>query len=163
MAEWAVLARRRVHGQYVIDRARWGGTNQALARVVAGTPPAALPGVEWSRFRTVADFPPSLTDLDYLSTSVCYRVRTAVTPFLSLWFGLPLAAESAARTAGALLEVHSVTDACRLRARFRRLKGALADAIVTGTLPPLAAAFALVAWVLWIPDRETHLSPPFQL
>jgi hypothetical protein len=162
MAERAVLARRRRNGRYDLSRSRWAGTNEALAAVTSGSNPAALDGVEWRQYRSDVAFPELVGSLDYLSTSLCYRVGTETTTFLCLWFGLPLPDDSTPRTAGALLSVGSLPDARRLRARFRALKGNLADGQVAGTVPASAAPFVLSGWVTGQPERETYLSPTFR-
>jgi len=162
MAERAVLARVRRDGRYDVDRSRWGGTNQALTAVFGGTPPGRLPDVTWRRWQTGVRFPALVDSIDYLSTSLCYRVADETRAFLACWFGLPLVDESAHRTAGALVAVRSTDDARRFRRRLRRLKGALADALAGGLLPATAVPFVLVRWVAGLADRETHLSAPFR-
>lgn len=162
MAERAVLARRRADGRYDLARSRWGGTDRALGRVLAGTPPDRLPDVDWRPWRSGVGFPTLVGTLDFLATSVCYRVAAETTAFLALWFGLPLPEESASRTAGALLEVVSSADARRVRRRFRELKGTLADAIIAGTLPAAVAALVLSTWVGTLAGRESHLAPAFR-
>ena len=162
MAEQAVLARRRPDGRYDISHSRWGGTNRALAGVVDGVDPAHLPGLEWERRTRGVSFATLVAQLDYLSTAVCYRATTETTPFLALWFGLPFADESAARTAGALVSVSSLADARSLRVAFRTLKGTLTDALVGGDLPSPAAPLVLLAWLAGQRSREIHVSPPFQ-
>ncbi|MFC7134636.1 hypothetical protein [Salinibaculum marinum] len=161
MAERAELARQRADGRYDLSRARWGGTNAALAAVSDGTPPAELP-VEWRHWRAGVDFAALVADLDYLATSVCYRVgESETTVFLSLWFGVPLVDESANPGAGALVAVDSLDDARAVRAAFRAFKGALADALTAGDLPPVAAPCVISAWLRGLAARETHVAPPF--
>jgi hypothetical protein len=157
MAEQAVLARRRANGRYDLSRSRWAGTNAALAAVTGGTNPAVLDGVEWRHYRSDVSFPEVVESLDYLSTALCYRAGTGTTTFLCLWFGLPLPDESAPRTAGALVAVNSLADARRLRARFRTLKGALADGILAGALAASTVPFALAAWVTGQSGREVYI------
>jgi hypothetical protein len=162
MAERAVLARVRRDGRYDAARSRWGGTDRALAAVFAGIPADRLPDVTWTRWQTGVTSSTLVDSLDYLSTSLCYRVTDDTTAFLACWFGLPLVDESADRAAGALVAVNSLDDARRIRRRFRRLKGALADALVAGLLPATAAPFVVAGWVAGLADRATYLSAPFR-
>ncbi len=161
MAERGVVARRRPDGGYDLLRSRWGGTDRALAAVFAGLTPDALPGADWRRWRTDVCFRTLLGRLDYLATSVCYRVCEETTAFLVCWFGLPLPAESAHRNVGALVAVRSLSDARTLRRRFRALKGDLADAVAAGAIPITAAPAVILAWFERLDDRERHLSPWF--
>jgi hypothetical protein len=159
MAERALLAREREDGSYTLSTARWGGTDRALSAAFDGIDPVAMPDVEWTSAGTAADFSSVVAALDYLSTAVCYRVdRAGTTVLLPLWAGLPLADEAADPDTGALVAVRSLPDARRLRAEFRTLKRALADALVAGDLPAGAAPFVLAAWVESHADRERHLS-----
>ncbi len=156
MAERAILARRRGGGRYGCYRARWGGTDRALAAVCAGTLPATLP-VRWEADGNAGGFSVVVAGLDYLSTEVVYRrERGRTTAFLTLWFGLPLAGVTASPAAGALVEVASLADARLLRCRWRQLKGVLADALVAGTLPATAVPFVVQGALVPLVQRERY-------
>ncbi len=161
MAERAVLACEREDGRYAVFRSRWGGTDRALGVVCAGISPGSLP-VSWEPTRVESDFPSSVEGFDFLGIEACYRDRRGkTTPFVSLWFGLPLTPIRANPGTGALVEVRSVDDARQVREAFRRLKGRLADALVAGHCPATVAPVALRSALAALDGRERHLfSPP---
>lgn len=160
VAERALLARERADGSYAVATSRWGGTDRMLAAVCSGIPPIDLPGISWAAQQNRLDFLSVVASLDVLSTEVLYRVASGeTTPFLPLWFGLPLVSTTARPTVGALVAVESVHDARALRRGFRSLKGALADAVAAGTLPLSAVPLVLVAAVVHRSGRERYLLP----
>lgn len=160
MAERAILARRRCGGRYDCYLSQWGGTNRALAAVCAGVSPSALP-VSWEHRRKMDEFSDVVATLDCLSTEVLYRERqSGTTAFVSFWFGLPLSTASPSGDPGAVVEIFSVQDAMLLRDRFQRLKNALADALVTGDLPPIVAPILLLSAIAGLDRREQYVSVP---
>lgn len=160
VAERALLARERADSSYAVATSRWGGTDRMLAAVCSGIPPTALPGISWVAQQDRPDFLSVVASLDVLSTEFLYRVAgEETTPFLSLWFGLPLASTTARPTVGTLVAVESLHDARALRRWFRSLKGALADAVAAGTLPFSAVPQVLVAAVVHRSGRECYLLP----
>lgn len=159
MAERALLVTERRDGGCALATSRWGGTDDALAAVCAGTDPGVLPGVSWSSDGRQPRFSSVVATLDFLSTEVLYRVRDGdTTVYLPVWFGLPLSDRVAAPTVGALVAVESLADARTLRRQFRRLKGALADAVSTGRLPASSPPLVLAAAIANLTDRERHLA-----
>ncbi|MEF8784832.1 MAG: hypothetical protein V5A45_02785 [Haloarculaceae archaeon] len=160
VAERALLASERADGSYAVATSRWGGTDQMLAAVCAGIPPSALPTLSWNAQRDRPDFLSVVATLDVLSTELLYRVANGeTTPFLSLWFGLPLASTTARPTVGALVAVESLADARAIRRWFRSLKGNLADEVTAGTLSPSVVPLILVAAVIHLSGRERYLLP----
>lgn len=159
VAERALLACEQADGNYAVATARWGGTDRALAAVCAGTPPSELSDVSWSFQHSADNFSAVVVALDALTTEVCYRVTpSSTTVFLPLWFGLPLAATTARPGIGALVAVESLVDARTVRHWFRTLKGRVADAVTTGTLPASTAPLVLLAAVVGLSTRERYLS-----
>lgn len=156
MAERAVLARQCESGQWEVCRSQWGGTDRALAAVCAGTAPSGLP-VTWTCDRTASGFAEAVAGLDYLGTELLYRDRRAVTPFLALWFGLPLPAAEPAPHTGAAVEVRSLGDARRLRVAFRRLKGRVVDALGAGRLPATVPPWVLLGALSRLTGRELYV------
>jgi hypothetical protein len=135
---------------------QWGGSDRVLASVTRGRSPLAVSGIDWRRRPEPVEFDRFVASLDYLSTAMVYREHGATTAFLPLWFGLPLADHVAPPTAGTLVAVRSVPEARALRQWFRRLKGRLADALLTGHLPLSAAPLVLSAAVLSLRPRELY-------
>ncbi|WP_302082785.1 hypothetical protein [Salinibaculum rarum] len=161
MAERALLARERSDGSYAAATSRWGGTDRTLAAVCSGTPPTAVPDHSWEPRGNWPDFLSVGASLDPLTTELLYRVTDdETTPFLSLWFGLPLASASVNPAVGALVAVDSLPDARGLRRWFRRVKGSLADAVSAGTVPAATAPLVLVAAVTGLTGRERYLVAP---
>jgi hypothetical protein len=158
MAHRAVLARRREGGRYGCYRSRRGGTDRALAAVCAGTPPTNIPGT-WEHERETGGFAGVVAELDYLATEALYREDgRETTAFLPLWFGLPLPDADPSPRSGALVEVASPGDARLLRDRFRRIKGALADALAAGTLPAAAGPVILRNAIAGLDGRERYVA-----
>lgn len=159
VAERSLLAVECPDGTYLAFGACWGGTDEALAAVCAGTPPHALPDCRWTAVETARDFRSLVAEADFCTMELLYRVRgPEPTVFLPLWFGLPLASHQARATVGALVAVESPADTRAVRAWFRSLKGTVADALTAGTLLPPAAPFVLTAAVVGLTDRERFLS-----
>lgn len=158
VAERAVLARGRPDGRYDVFLSRWGGTDRVLAAVAAGRSPFALAGVRWRAGPTGVRFGTLVAALDYPATEMVYRQDGTTTALLPLWFGLPLSDVMAAPTLGALVGVRSLPDARAVRAWFRRVKGALADAVVAGSLPAPVAALAPLAAVGSLRGRPVHVA-----
>lgn len=159
VAERAVLARERADGSYAVAISHWGGTDRLLAAVCSGIPPNALPSISWKPRQDHSNFVSVVASLDVLSTELLYRVAGGkTTPFLALWFGLPLASTSAHPAVGALVAVDSLLDARALRRWFRWLKGSLADAVTAGAIPMVAAPLVLSAAISRLSARERYLS-----
>jgi len=145
MAERGVLVCERPDGRVDVFRARWGGSDRALARVVTGPPRAAFAVADWGVDRRGVARRTVIDTLDYLSTAALYWVEDEGTSAaLVLWFGLPGVGQ-ADPGLGALVAVDSLSDACRLRRCWRTLKGAVADAVLAGRLPPVGAPIVLLA------------------
>lgn len=144
MAERGRLACERPDGLVDVFRARWGGSDAALARVVAGPPRAAFVVADWRVHCRGITRQTVLDRLDYLSTAALYWVRPdGVSVALPLWFGLP-GFERADPGLGAVVGVRSLPDARRLRQCWRALKGAVADELLARRLPPAGAPVALL-------------------
>lgn len=157
VGERGLAVRGRPDGRYDVYTSQWGGSDGALASVTRGRSPLAVPGIDWRRRPEPVEFDPFVASLDYLSTAMVYREHGATTAFLPLWFGLPLADHVATSTAGVLVAVRSVAEARSLRQWFRRLKGRLADALITGHLPLSAAPLVLLAAARNLHPRERYV------
>jgi hypothetical protein len=160
VAERALLACERADGSYAVATSRWGGTGQMLAAVCAGIPPTSLPGISWEAQSNQPDFLSVVDSMDVLSTELFYRVTSdETTPFLPLWFGLPLASTTVRPTVGALVAVESLADTRALRHWFRSLKGNLADEVTDGTLPLSVVPLILVTAIVHLSGRERYIVP----
>jgi hypothetical protein len=158
VAERALLAQELPDGSYSVRQSQWGGSDRALAAVCAGTPPAALPDVEWHNTTAYHSFRAVVASLDVLTTAACYRVVDGdVTVFLPLWFGLPLADVRASPTIGALVAVDSLAEVRAIRWWFRSVKGRVADAVLAGDISWSGAVTALAAAIDTLPSRERYL------
>lgn len=159
VAERATVVRARDDGQFDVLASRWGGADEVVSAVFAGTPPTAVGDVDWRFERTASSLSAVVPTLDYLQASAVYRIGpTEATVFLPIWFGLPLSDTTASATAGALVAVRSLSDVRRLRTRFRELKGAAADAVTDGSLPLPVASLVPCGVVAGLSDRERHVS-----
>lgn len=151
MAERALLVCERADGRCDTFGARWAGDR--VDRLVGRSPRAVLAAVDprprkrGRRFQAVVD------ELDYLGTAAVYHARpTGTVAYLPLWFGLPTAGLVAEPRCGVLVPVCSDAGAGRLRRWWRALRGALADALRAGRVPPGTAPVALLAALA---DRPT--------
>jgi len=146
MAERGVLVCERPDGRVDAFRARWGGSDRALARVATGPPRAAFGVADWGVDRRGVTPRTVIDTLNYLSTAALYWIGDRTRVALPLWFGLPgVGLDRADPGLGALAAVNSLSDARRLRRSWRALKGAVADAVLAGQLPPVGAPVVLLA------------------
>lgn len=144
MAERGRLACERPDGFVDVFGARWGGSDAALARVVTGPLRAAFGVADWRVHRRAVTRQTVLDGLDYLSTAALYWLGSeGASVALPVWFGLP-GFERADPGLGALVGVRSLSDARRFRRFWRALKGAVADAVLAGRLPPAGAPVVLL-------------------
>lgn len=144
MAERGRLVCERPDGLVDVFRARWGGSDHALAGVAADSSRDAFAVADWRVHRRGITRRTLLDECDYLSTAALYWVGPdGVSVALPLWFGLP-GFERADPELGALVAVRSLTDARRFRRFWRALKGAVADELLAGRLPPAGAPVALL-------------------
>jgi len=164
MGERALLARTDSDGCSSLAVSQWGGSESAIDAVCTGTPPTALPDCSWRQRARVREFQTVVARLDYLGTAAVYRVpnqhpvESPATVFLPLWFGLPFATVTANPRVGGLVAVDSLADVRALRRWFRRLKGRLADAITTGSLPIPAATAVLCLAIVSLRHRERYVT-----
>lgn len=159
VAEPGLLAVARPDGRDDLFRARWAGSDATLAALVGATAREALAAAPWTPAGRAVLRGAWLARLDYLRTAAVYVCAPAgVEVYLSLWVGLPTVGLGADPAAGLLVRVDSLADARTLRRRWRRLKGAVADAVAAGTVP-LPAVPACLLWGL--EGRARLGSPPW--
>lgn len=134
MGERVLVACHDEAGHYDLFRTQWAESERLVALAARGACPRDVSATERWRPCGRNRWPDIVDELDYLQFDLCLRCYPdGVSSYLPVWSGIPTTeCDETDASCGVLLRVESQGDLTRLRARVRRQKERLGEAIERG-------------------------------
>lgn len=134
MGERALAACHDRAGHYDLFRTQWAESERLVALAARGACPRDVSATERWRRCGRNRWPDIVDELDYLQLDLCLRCYPdGVSSYLPVWTGIPTTeGDETDASCGVLLRIESQSELTRLRARVRRQKERLGEAIERG-------------------------------